>query len=326
MVTKELKKNPFAQIIDAERLKNEIAAEKTVEGAKLLLANNVNEEREVLKTIGLDTHIVTIERKQEALLVKNKYKSIFEKEVFSISEIEKIAVKYRLHFRNTKLYRGNVPNDIGIQVNKFWKKHNLDSNQYIDGGKFFILAPPSMFKDYVTSLEKLKAFTKDVTAEKQNYKEWVESQKDPLLFYQIDAQNYILIESWGSTFTPFRRLLGILTTPMSLKILSGLFIALFGVFLPIFLVIKLFTSSPVMDYLVAEMGNIPGTILFILSLTAYIIFGFLFCCKIWLYIICAIFDIRDSNQSNRYSDSYANFSWSIKQLNIKNTWNKPRNQ
>lgn len=95
--------------------------------------------------------------------------------IFNISSIRNICIKYRLRFLDTKLFKGDIPYDALAKIKALEKEHKIEFNS------FKIIAPASLFK-----LE--------------------DKNKDPLLFAQINENEFYLIHKWGNDLSRFRRI------------------------------------------------------------------------------------------------------------------------
>lgn len=105
---------------------------------------------------------------------------------FSLQQIKNIAVKYRLRFLDSTLFKGEIPYEAIIKVKVLERKYNVKFSE------FKILAPASLFR-----LE--------------------DRNKDPLLFARIssppigggvqEVAHYLLIHKWGNDLYPFRKVL-----------------------------------------------------------------------------------------------------------------------
>jgi hypothetical protein len=153
-----------------------------VDEVKLLLEGKSKEEVQVLKVIGLGNNIIKSEDQAKYRLEKEKLIKEYEGEVYSEEQVKHLAIKYKLKFLSTRHFNGHVSPDLGAILLRFKNKHNLTEWDLSD--KFYILAPQKMF----TLLEK----------------------HDPLLFYKVDNSHYKLVHKWGSDFTLYRRILGII--------------------------------------------------------------------------------------------------------------------
>ncbi len=184
---------------------------KEIEEVKLLLENNAAEEIRTLKDTGFDFHIKKQEDYTERKINLENVNKQYEGQIYHINDIQKLCMDYRLRFLNSMYYKGSIPQDLGVKLVDFKKKHNLNFNTSIhsDTGKLFVLAPSKLFKlqDRPIPL-------------------------DPMLFYKVDNENYKLVHKWGNDLSPRRLILGEITkTITSINIfilLSGLIIA--GIF------------------------------------------------------------------------------------------------
>tara|TARA_S200000501_G_C20792034_1_gene729963 strand:+ start:685 stop:1392 length:708 start_codon:yes stop_codon:yes gene_type:complete len=104
-----------------------------------------------------------------------KFNEMESKNIFHKKTIKKIAVRYRLRFLDSKLFKGEYPKNITNIISGLEKKHNTTLNN------FMIMAPSKLFK--------------------------IKSPDDPILFVPIGNDYYYLIHKWGEEFNSFRRLL-----------------------------------------------------------------------------------------------------------------------
>lgn len=215
--TTDVGKNPLVKKLQSIAIKNDKGGQMFLDASKQLLSANEAREKSILSSLGLNGHLVAAETAYEKVLIKNKHKEKFSQDIYTLEDIKSLALDYRLYFRSTHEYRGNIPNDLGICLSKLFAKHNLDTSQYQDGRAFFILAPPAMFKEYTTPKDKVKSFFENWS---KDTKAWVDSQRDPVLFYKIDDNHYMLVKSWGKTFTPYRRALGFLSKNWVVNVLT----------------------------------------------------------------------------------------------------------
>jgi hypothetical protein len=95
--------------------------------------------------------------------------------LFSLSDIKEICVKYRLRFLDSSLFKSEIPYEAIANINAFEEKHG----QKLE--KFKIIAPDSVFK------------LQDIN-------------KDPLLFGQLSDNRYLLIHKWGNDLAWYRNI------------------------------------------------------------------------------------------------------------------------
>lgn len=196
-LTKELEK------FKKERMDGQ---QEIVQEAKLLLSSSEAKERTILKNIGLDAHLNYIEDKTRLNRLNEEFEKKYDGQIFHINEIKRLSIKYRLFFKLSRNYRGHIPADLGAILARMSDKHNT----HTDAHKFFILAPPYLFKDYKTVGDKI---SKCVIDTKENTKHFLNDivNPDPTLFYKIDEEHYKLVKQWGSDFTILRAAIGFFT-------------------------------------------------------------------------------------------------------------------
>ena len=143
--------------------------------AKSLIANDESREREVMSYLGIDKNIRKVELKQSSYSQKQQLVSRYGTDVFHEDQLRKICVAYNLRFLNTQFFQGWVDTEAGSKIRSFVDKNQV-SNDELEKN-FFIMAPTSQFK--IHEIEKTPT----------NY--------DPLLFYKIDNEHYLLVHQWG---------------------------------------------------------------------------------------------------------------------------------
>jgi hypothetical protein len=102
--------------------------------------------------------------------------TLTDENVYTYDQIKAIAIRYRLRFLSSNLYKSDIPYEAILKIKELEKKHEV---KFTD---FKILAPASLFK-----------------LENRN--------KDPLLFASIGNERYLLIHKWGNDFAWYRKFL-----------------------------------------------------------------------------------------------------------------------
>ena len=95
--------------------------------------------------------------------------------IYSINQIKRICIDYRLRFLDSKYFKGQLPYEAISKIKAIEKTHNTE----LKG--FKIIAPSKLFK--------------------------LENADDPLLFAPIGNGYFYLIHKWGNDLNPFRKLL-----------------------------------------------------------------------------------------------------------------------
>ena len=180
-----------------DQLKKSTIERDSVQEVKLLLAGEDLEDQRILRHLGSNSTVMQLEN----FTGDNIEWEQLEKEygqVFTIDQIEKLAIDYRLRFLNSNSFIGDMDRQVTAKIKEFSKETNTSLDEQTLRKKFYILSVPSSF-----SLQKVKA---------TRFDEWKERRRlaalDPVLFYQIDETHYRLIHQWGKEFTAWRRLLG----------------------------------------------------------------------------------------------------------------------
>ena len=114
-------------------------------------------------------------KKNDSNFNKLKFDKMESKNIFHKNKIKKICVRYRLRFLDSKLFKGDYPENITSIISDLERKHETQLDN------FMIMAPSKLFK--------------------------VKSPDDPILFVPIGNDYYYLIHKWGKEFNQIRKLL-----------------------------------------------------------------------------------------------------------------------
>jgi hypothetical protein len=96
--------------------------------------------------------------------------------VFSIAEIRKTAIRYRLRFLDSSFFKAEFPYEAVAEIKSFEKKYGMQIEH------FKIMAP-----DHAFNLENIN--------------------KDPLLFVQLTDGSYYLLHKWGRDLAWYKKYL-----------------------------------------------------------------------------------------------------------------------
>jgi hypothetical protein len=96
--------------------------------------------------------------------------------VFTLDQIKKICITYRLRFLDSKYFKSDYPNEAVQQIAAFEKRYETKVK------RFKIIAPDKAF-------------------------DLQECNKDPLLFAQLDNNRFYLIHKWGNDLSWYRKFL-----------------------------------------------------------------------------------------------------------------------
>jgi hypothetical protein len=94
--------------------------------------------------------------------------------LFHVDQIKKICIDYRLRFLDVKLFKGKIPSEAFMKLDRF-KNNHPDLNFELR-----IMAPSKLFE--------------------------LENYDDPLLFASLGDGYYYLIHKWGNDLSFFRKL------------------------------------------------------------------------------------------------------------------------
>lgn len=195
-----------------KRIDSEKESSVIVDSAKLLMAQDVQQERLVLKHLGIDSKITQIEKIQGEEIELKQLKEEYG-ETFKLSEIRDLALKYGLKLRPSAEYKGEVDLELASKTRRFLQSINED-NDWSIANKFYILAP---IESFAMELKPKPAPIPKV-------------MKDPILFYKANpnVEYYTMVHKWGTDFTNTRKLIGWYTKNKKNKEVAALmFIVLF---------------------------------------------------------------------------------------------------
>ena len=160
---------------------------------KLLLEGNASEDARILRGLSKNSHFNRIENLRGKQLELEKIETEYEGKVFTIDQIEKLCVDYRLRFLQSRFYTGSYDVEVAAKIKDFSKTTNTSIDEWSLERRFFMMAPKEMFQ---------------LTTEKYISKAEIRRRQDPAIFYQIDEKHYRLIHKWGDDFTIFRLIEG----------------------------------------------------------------------------------------------------------------------
>lgn len=191
-ITEEVKK---------KRQSSEKAAQEVLEAAQLLIEGDAQQEREILKQIGLGKNIIEAERVNSLNLERKTFESEYgERVVMQESEIRDLCLKYDLRFLTTENYNGSIDLNIGPEIRNFVKENNISPSR----GDFYLLAPGKAFNLKQRELHGPSKFSVEM---------------DPVLFYKVPDNSsekmFVTVHKWGNDFTIFRYLRGLMYENLS---------------------------------------------------------------------------------------------------------------
>jgi hypothetical protein len=180
--------------------------------AQKLLDYDGQRDREILSKLSPHSAFARAEKERGALIELENHQNYYAGKVYTATQIIELGAKYRLKFLPMNLYTGHIDVTVLAEIKALeramsknatvacaerrnseevvQKDIKFDSHQL--STSFYILAPASVFK-----ISKARAFS-------------IPLFSDPLMFYQIDNENYRLVKKWGTDFTILRRLKGII--------------------------------------------------------------------------------------------------------------------
>lgn len=161
----------------------------SVKEVRLLLQNAESEDARILRNLSENSELNRVERITQTALEIERLESKYTGDIFTLEQIEKLAIDYRLRFLNSRYFTGKFDVEVAAKIKEFGRENNMSLNEYHLKNNFFILGPKEIF---------------DLKDEK-----YIEpKQLDPVLFYKLDDNHYRMIHKWGSDFTILRYLEG----------------------------------------------------------------------------------------------------------------------
>ncbi|MDW0189350.1 MAG: hypothetical protein QOA70_06835 [Nitrososphaeraceae archaeon] len=189
---------------------------------KLLLDNNAKEEIDTLRSIGLDFDINLAEKKRTDNIIRKNGEDKFNKTILHVSDIEKFCHDYRLFLKPANKYVGTIPAELGAELTRYCKEKNIVLPSSSSYSRFYIMAPPSMFKGHKSFSEIVFNSAKKVIEERKERERL--RRLDPILLYKLDDSDYFaVIKSWGNDFTINRKVDAFLHRPSTVNVLFSLF-------------------------------------------------------------------------------------------------------
>ena len=190
---------------------------KVLNEVKLLLDGNARAEIEALENIGIDKHIRLARQAREKEIKFNDTVLKFEElDVISLEAIHHVCEKYRLFVKPASLYDGAIPADLGAVLLRLNAKYQLGIDlkaEYIKD-RFYVMAPPEMFSDYLSMTDKIKAFLQDeddyMHEVRRRRMEMLNSiMNDPIMLYKDPESGlFIALKKWGNDFNILREIIG----------------------------------------------------------------------------------------------------------------------
>jgi HEPN domain-containing protein len=205
-VVKELKKVQKKQ--KEEAFSNDVIAD-----VNRLLEYDSHRDLEILRSVGSNANLIQAETAKGKAIELEKKEKFYEGTVFSLEQIVKLAVKYRLKFLPSERYKSYMDPGVVAEIKEL--ERTIAKSMEIDQA-----AKRNMtVEEYRAENGELK-YNFDVSALKRNFyilapqecfiidKVKVEVP-DPVMFYRIDDTHFRLIKKWGKDFTILRRLRGL---------------------------------------------------------------------------------------------------------------------
>ena len=164
---------------------------KLIDQAKSILADSTRKDEEVLDRL-----------KSSVEENVNLNPGLIDENIFSLSEIRTICIRYRLRFLESTFFKPEYPYSSIAEIKTFERKFGAEVKS------FHIIAPSKAFE-----LENIN--------------------KDPLLFARLNKNSYYLIHQWGKDLAWYRRFVAWpLQNFKTLLITLGILCVLFAIAIP----------------------------------------------------------------------------------------------
>ena len=150
--------------LEKQRKKSEAKENRLLDEAKTLLEQGKKLDEDLIQRLRSSDESKKLTRLEE----------IYPENIYTIETIEKICIRYRLRFLDTKYFKPQFPYDALMKIKTIERTNGIRIE------KFRIIAPGEAF-----NLE-------DVN-------------KDPLLFAELADGRYYLLHKWGKDLSWFRR-------------------------------------------------------------------------------------------------------------------------
>jgi len=187
-----MKVNPLKKLQSARKA-NVKENKNIISEVQLLLDTAGQEEREALRIVGLEHHVIHAENTRSVEIERKKFEEEYASSSFTETEIKDLCIKYDLRMLPTRLFVGKLDGEVASKLKAFVSKHKSEIGHYSDN--FYVIAPPKAFKleDQPVKPERI----------------------DPILVYKVpgarnrEENQYILIHKWDKDFTLYRRLVAL---------------------------------------------------------------------------------------------------------------------
>jgi hypothetical protein len=160
---------------------------------KLLLEGESSEDARILRGLSKNSQFNRIEKVRGEQIELETFENEYEGKVYTIDQIGKLCVDYRLRFLQSRYYTGSYDVEVASKIKEFAKETKSPIDEWSLERRFFMMAPTEMFT---------------LRDEKYISKAELRRQADPAIFYQIDEKHYRLIHKWGADFTILRLIEG----------------------------------------------------------------------------------------------------------------------
>lgn len=176
-------------------------SESIVKEVHLLLETGAQDDRNALRTIGIDAHLSYAEKQKGVEIERQEFEKDYEGHVFTMDEIKDMCLKYDLRFLSTRYFVGKIDTVLAPKVKRFIEARKNEIGNY--SSDFYVMAPEDAFQ-----LEDMpKRIPRNI---------------DPVLLYRIPrTDQFVFVHKWGKDFTLWRRLRGIFfKSVMNMKLMT----------------------------------------------------------------------------------------------------------
>ncbi len=157
-------KRTYNLLEELEIVEEQIQSESLVNQAQNIISNSAKHEANIRFRLGRNSGSA------------ERHLPLADERYFSTQAIRTICVKHRLRFLESKLFKGDIPQEAILEIKR------LEAKLGTEYKRFKIVAPSERFR--------LK-----------------DSTKDPILLAQTEQDDYLFIHQWGNDMKWYQRLL-----------------------------------------------------------------------------------------------------------------------
>ena len=165
---------------------------------KMLLAGDAQEDLKIMRHLAGNSVLIQQEKEMSKIMDLEKHNTQYG-QTFTLEQVKALAVKYNLRFLPSSGFKGKMDVEAISKLKQFAKDYNVScTDEHSLSSRFMMLAPAESFHMDV----------KDLKGIRQAEREKIAREKDPILFYKIDANHLRMVHKWGTDLSWHRLLSG----------------------------------------------------------------------------------------------------------------------